>query len=98
MHVYLILLHFFLQTEDCSYAYSMNFNLDYHHSQPVTHVLLKQFYNAFVLHKRFIKDRLLKLEIEEKYKTLLRKVRKELNKNIARLYHVVSYMHMCIIS
>ena len=28
---------------------------------PVTHVYLRQFYNAFVLHRRFITDRLLEI-------------------------------------
>ena len=81
---------YLLQTKDCSYAYSNNLNLDYHHSQPVTHVLLKQFYNVFVLHKKFIKGKLLKLKIGNIYTKQLGNVHKELNKNIARLYHVVS--------
>ena len=74
--------------------YKSNFNLTYT-SGPVTHAHLRQFYNAFVLHRRFITDKLLKLPMLPKYiKNPLHDISEELNKNIACLYHVVSFGHL----
>ena len=80
-----------LQTGDSCYSkYKRKFKLTYT-SGPVTHVHLRQFYNAFVLHRRFITDRLLKVPRLPTYiGRPLHSISEELNKNIARLYHVVS--------
>ena len=80
----------FLQTEDCYYNYRKNFNLTYDELQPVTHALLRQFYNGFILHRRFVQEKLLVLWINKDLRRQLNKINRELNQNIARLYHVVS--------
>ena len=85
----------FLQTQSCYYEYSNNFNLTYHRSQPVTHALLRQFYNGFILHRRFIQEKFLILWINKHLRKQLNAINRELNWNIARLHHVVS-MHACI--
>ena len=79
-----------LQTKSCYNDYSNYFNLTYHQSQPVTHALLRQFYNGFILHRRFIQEKLLVLWINRHLRRQLNRINRELNQNIARLYHVVS--------
>ena len=79
-----------LQTKDCYYNYRKNFNLTYDELQPVTHALLRQFYNGFILHRRFVQEKLLVLWINKDLRRQLNKINRELNQNIARLYHVVS--------
>ena len=83
----------------CRYLSNGNLKLDYDFLQPITHAHLKQFYSVFILHRNFINERLLtndEILIQIRHKKQLRKIHNELNKNIARLYHVVSYI-ACII-
>ena len=84
----------FLQTINCYSAYRNNFNLmTYHRSQPVTHALLRQFYNGFVLHVKFIdliKKKSHVFPIRRHLRNQLNKVKTELGRNIARLHQVVS--------
>ena len=91
MSIYPFILHLQNPHLDCSYHYSSNFVLDFEPLRPVTHSNLKQFYNMFILHGRFIQERLLKLRIKNAHRIQLEKINNELNRNIARLYHVVSY-------
>ena len=82
-----------MQTAHSCYSkYKSNFKLTYA-SGPVTHVQLRQFYNAFVLHRRFIIDRLLKIYPPRVsvYKANLHYISEELNKDIPYLYHVVRH-------
>ena len=84
------LLCFYLQRRNCYSAYSKNFNLIYQQSQPLTHALLKQFYNGLILHSRFIEESSnLKRGLSRNLKEQLNKVKKQLDENIARLHHVV---------
>ena len=83
----------------CTYQSNSNLKLDYDSFQPITLAHLKQFYSVFILHRRFIKEKLLfndKIRIPIHHKKQLRKISNELNKNIAYLYYVVSYMHILV--
>ena len=83
----------------CTYQSNGNLKLDYDSLQPITLAHLKQFYSVLILHRRFIKEKLLfndKIRIHIHHKKQLRKINNELNKNIAHLYYVVSYMHILV--
>ena len=69
---------------------SYSLNLTYHPSHNVTHILLKEFFNGFVVHERFINDELLVLRINKNLKRQLRIISTELDHIIVRLYYVVS--------
>ena len=89
----------YLQLEPCYYEYNKSFNWTYHRSQPVTHVLLKQLYNVFILHRRFIQEKLLVSGIDIYTNKSLNVINRELNQNIAQLYYVVSKsLHVAIAS
>ena len=80
---------FLLQTNPCD-AYSLN--LTYHSSQNVTQALLRQFYNGFVLHRRFIEEKLLIVkDINRLQKKQLGVIMEELEHNIAHIYYLVSF-------
>ena len=79
-----------LQTITCYNGYSKHFNLNYHRSQPVTHALLRQFYNGFLLHDKFIELKLLVRPIRRHLRSQLNMIKTELGHNIARLHQVVS--------
>ena len=93
---YALLIHF-NSNIPCTYQSNSNLKLDYDSLQPITLAHLKQFYSVFILHRRFIKEKLLfndKIRIQIHHKKQLRKINNELNKNIAHIYYVVSYMHI----
>ena len=82
--------HFCSVHSYCGYLYNGNLSLDHDFLQPITHAHLKQFYSVFILHRRFIKERLLNNdEIKLSTKGLLKKVNDEINKTIVHLYCVV---------
>jgi len=80
-----------LQTKICFKEYSSNFDLNYDDLQPVTHALLRKFYNGFILHKRYIEQLIMHQHIHRNHKAQLNTISEELDKNIAHLYHVVSF-------
>ena len=84
----------FLQTMDCD---NYTLNLTYCSSQNITHTLLRQFYNGYVLHTRFINEILLvKTDIRVSYKKQLKVIKKELEYNIAHIYYLVSLNLTCV--
>ena len=83
----------------CYNDYDMHLSY-YPESQQVTHDLLQKFYHGLIFHRRFIMEvMLVKLRSGEVQTTLGRQfyshltiIANELEHNIARLYHLVSFM------
>ena len=82
-----------LQTMDCD---NYTLNLTFRSSHNITYNLLRQFYNGYVLHRRFINEMLLaRTDIRVSHKRQLRLIKKELEHNIAHIYYLVSPSLTC---
>ena len=75
----------------------------YPQSDQVTHDLLQKFYHGLILHRRFIKEVMIvqlislkRLSGKRNMYMQLTTIADELELNIARLYHLVSFMNSII--